>query len=194
MGLQTSREARAGRSLLDQFMIRLPRAYRAAARTVMRLPPSRIRHALLELGHRRSYAGFNRRDWEANLAAIGSRYRFRPADKDQYLPDMRDEYRGRGEYLEAMQLMLESFEDMRLRYDGMVDLGDRGQVDLLFFYGTGSLSGVPVTQPAAALIQLEDGAVADHVFWWDCAAASEALGFDVVEAVRSGRPRTSPSM
>ena len=127
------------------------------------------------------------------MAALGPRYEFRPADKDQYLPDMDEAYRGREGYLEAMELLLESFEDFQLRYEGMVDLGDGGQVDLLDFHGTGTRSGVPVRQPAAALIRLEDGAVTDHVFWWDCAAASRALGFDIVDAVRSGRRPTPGS-
>jgi ketosteroid isomerase-like protein len=187
MGLETSREARRGRSLVDQLMVRLPRAYRAAARWTMSLPRSRLRQALLELGHRRTYAGFNRRDWEVNVSALGPRYVFRPADKDQFLPDMREAYRGREEYLEAMALWLESFVDMKLRYEGMIDLGERGQVDLLFFHGRGKRSGVPVSQPAAALIKLEDGAVSDHMFWWDRAAASKAIGVDLAEAVRSGR-------
>ena len=57
------------------------------------------------------FAAFSRRDWEMNTLAMDSDdYVFRPGTADGCCPTWSREYRGMEGYLDAMHLLLESWD------------------------------------------------------------------------------------
>lgn len=177
--LETTREARRGRSMLDRFAAGFPAVLHLGTRLVLALPSGRVRQAILEFGHRRAYAAYTRGDWELNTASFAPDYVFVSAD-DHPMVGLRGEYEGAAGYLDAQEALRSAWSRWGAQLLALVDLGGRRHVAVLEFGGTGATSGAPVRQTAATLCEFDErGRLRRHTYWWNLDAASEALGVDV---------------
>jgi ketosteroid isomerase-like protein len=119
-----------------------------------------------------AYAAANRRDFGAVLVGLDpERFEYRPS-RDLLPPDMQSGFHGHAGYLDVWRHWLEAFGDIRWDPEEILDLGDTLVVTTQQ-RGTGSGSGVGVSEPVYQVFTLRRGMVvrqADFLDW------DEALG------------------
>jgi ketosteroid isomerase-like protein len=170
--------ARRRRSIDDRLAIRFPPLYRRLARRVARLPPaSRVRRFILTRRVRQAYAAVNRRDFELVLVGWDHECEYRPS-ADLLPPDVEPVFHGHEGMRELWRYWLEAFSDIRWEPETILDLGDRFLVTTTQS-GTGSGSGVAVSEPVFQLFTLRDGLVLRQEDFLDRAKALASAGTSV---------------
>jgi ketosteroid isomerase-like protein len=106
----------------------------------------------------RAYAAGNRRDFELLLLTHHPKHEYRPS-RDLMPPDMETVLRGRDGYLKVWEYWLGAFEDIRWEAEEVLDFGDRFLV-VTRQSGTGSGSGLKLSEHVFQLFELRDGLVA----------------------------------
>jgi hypothetical protein len=153
-------ERSAGRRTLDERLrVRYPAPFHALGALGDRLPPgSRLRQAVIGRTMVRAYAAANRRDFDFILTLNDpARYEYRPSP-DLLPPDMERVYRGHEGYLRFWRQWLDAFEDIRWDPEEVIDFGERALVTTRQS-GTGTGSGVMVSEPVFQLFTLRRGLV-----------------------------------
>jgi ketosteroid isomerase-like protein len=176
--LATTPEARRGRSLLERLLVRFPFLLHTGTRIVLRLPPdSRVRGRILWWAASRIYEGFNRHDWEMNMLAFDpADYEFRAGDLAGMLPGGREVYAGTQGYMEAMGYLLEEWSEIRVRLEKVIAVGGDRVITIIRFIGRGRMSGVPVEQRTAGLIEFRHGRVFRQTYWFDVERGLRSAG------------------
>ena len=150
-------ETRRRRSLDERIVVRFPALARLYAAWWARLPRhSRLRRVLLLRRFRQAYAAANRRDLDLLLTGLDPGIEYHTSELWQI--DFDASYHGHGDYLEVWRKVLESFEDLRLDPEELLDLGDRVLVTITLS-GHGAGSGVSTSQPHFQLFTLRRGLV-----------------------------------
>jgi hypothetical protein len=168
-------ETRRHRSLDERIVVRFPALARLLAAWWARLPQhSRVRRLLLLRRFRRGYAAANRRDFDLLLTGLDHGIEYHSSELWQI--DFDPLYHGHDGYLEVWRDVLESFEDVRLDPEELLDLGDRVLVTTTLS-GHGAGSGVSVSQPHFQLFTLRRGLVVRQDDFQDRAEALKAAGF-----------------
>jgi ketosteroid isomerase-like protein len=175
---RTTPEARRGRSLAERLAMLAPGLTRRIAARVVRMRPSRGRRALIAWAYRRTYAAYNRRDWEFNTLLIDpDSYELHPGDMARITPDAEPVYRGVEGYLEATALWMTGWGMAAVRYEDFVEVEPgRTLVALIRFVGEGAGSGMRLDQPVADIHALRDGMLVRQTYYWDRNKGLEAAG------------------
>ncbi|HEX2128028.1 MAG TPA: hypothetical protein VHF58_02305 [Solirubrobacterales bacterium] len=138
-----------------------------------------MQRALVAWAVRRTFAAFSRRDWEFNTLLLDpDRYEFLVGDRFAQAPGMKDRYFGAPGYLEAMMAVLDIFPRtvVEVEHHGWVPDG-RLAIGLRF-HAAGASSGVEGDQRALIAVELREGLVVRHWYWWDVEAGSRSLGIE----------------
>ena len=176
-----SASARERRTVDERLFVRFPALYGVVSEGVTRLSPgSRIRRLMLTRVIQRGYAAGSRRDFEVLLTGLDPGVEFRPAD-GLWAVDLDAVVHGRvvhgrDGYREVWQRTLDSFEDLRLEPEEVLDLGDNKLLVTVQFWGHGPGGGVPVSQRVFQLLEVRHGLVARIEDFTDRAEALAAVG------------------
>jgi ketosteroid isomerase-like protein len=193
----TTPAARRERTLLERAIVRRPSVMHTLTRLTLAIPLRRLRDRIFVYGHVRSYAAFNRSDWELWVTVVDpEEYLFIAYDAESGLPDMGQERRGVAGNVQAHQVLRDAFPDLRLEIDGVLVLDRNRIVSLVHYVGSGGRSGLPIDQQGAVLAEFRDGRIVRHTHWIDRLAAFEALGIaDSVDPryLPQPRPRSGAS-
>jgi ketosteroid isomerase-like protein len=105
---------------------------------------------------RRTYAAFNRRDWDTLLEGLDPEVEWHQITQ---FPD-RAVYRGREDMMDRFlkQQLIEQFADFRVEVEELVDAGDHVVV-IGHIHGHGSASGVPIHMRVVNVLEMRDGKV-----------------------------------
>jgi hypothetical protein len=172
---RTTDEARRGRSEFDRAVVNDPERTRRATAAIL-AGDARERERVMREGFARGYEAYNRRDWELNTLHLDAEHIFRASDLREALPDARDEYHDIEGYLEAQELLQESWSDLRLQLVDVLAV-DRDQVvSLVRFTGHGRRSDLPLDWPAVIDNRFRDGLVVEGTYWWDARRGARELG------------------
>jgi ketosteroid isomerase-like protein len=182
--LETTREAKRGRSLLERLLVRRPAIVHAITGLTLRLPSGPLRSALLRYGYRRAYAAWNRRDWEINTLAMADDYEFRGHEGIR-LPETQEVSYGREGYLEQARDLFEAWDELKIVLEDVLDAGPNRLIVLTRFFSTGRESGMLLDTPAADVHVFRDGQVIRQDLWGDRAAALRSVGLDPAIASRA---------
>jgi hypothetical protein len=167
-------ETRRHRSVDERIVVRFPALARLYAAWWARLPQrSRLRRVLLLRRVRQAYAAANRRDFDLLLTGLDPGIEYHGSEAWQI--DLDPLYHGHDGYLEVWPDLLESFVDIRLDPEELLDLGDRFLVTITLS-GHGAGSGVSTSQPLFQLFSLHRGLVVRQDDFQDRAEALEAAG------------------
>jgi ketosteroid isomerase-like protein len=164
----------ARRRTVDQRVsVRFPAVYRALAGLLQRLPvTSTARQRLLARQVAVAYAAANRRDFEAVLVGLDSLFEYRPS-RDLMPPDVEPVFHGHDGYLDVWRHWQDAFGDIRWDPEELLDFGDRFLVTTQQ-RGTGSGSGVGVSEPVYQVFTLREGLVLRQDDFLDWSEALEA--------------------
>jgi hypothetical protein len=178
--LPPAREVRQHRTLDERILVRFPALARLLLAGWARLPRhSRLRRVMLVRVIRQGYAAANRRDFDVLLTSLDPGIEYRPSEAWQF--DFDPLYHGHDGYLQVWQGLLESFEDVRLDPEELLDLGNRLLVTTqMSGHGTGS--GVFISEPHYQLFTLRRGLVVRQDDFQDRAQALEAAGLSEQDA------------
>jgi hypothetical protein len=166
-------ETRRHRSLDERIVVHLPVLGRWLSAAWARLPrDSRLRRAVLVRRIRQGAAAANRRDFTFLLTGFDPDIELHRAD---VFLDVSGTFHGHDGYLEVWRKVLESFEDVRLDPEEVLDFGDRFVVTIKLS-GHGAGSGVSISQPLFQLFTLRRGLVVRQDDFQDGAEALEAAG------------------
>ncbi len=116
------------RSLDERVFIRFPALVPPIALVYSRLPPSsRLRRAFTVRSSRRFAGAFNRRDVDVLLPYLHPEFEFEGAESllGGYFPDLPKVHRGPEEYRRMFETLFSSWEELTLRSEEVIDLGDR---------------------------------------------------------------------
>jgi ketosteroid isomerase-like protein len=91
-------------------------------------------------------------------------------------PDMEGEWRGVGDLSHAMAEYLQSFSDLRIEAEEIIDLDDDRVLVLSRQTARGKLSGAPIDHELGELFTLRAGKVVSYDSYWDRAEAMKAVG------------------
>jgi len=163
------------RTVSEHVLVRLPFLARPLASAWARLPPrSALRRRLLAWVVRRGAEAANRRDFDFLFLALDPEIEFRFTG-EFIPPDFLGWQRGHEGYRRVWNAGIETWEDLRLEFEEVIDLGNR----LLLCgrqLGHGTASGVLVSQPMFQLHTLRNGLVIRQENFTDRAQALEAAG------------------
>jgi hypothetical protein len=158
----------------ERIVVRFPALARLYAAWWARLPQhSRLFRVLLLRRFRQAYAAANRRDFDLLLTGLDPGIEYHSGEAWQI--DFDPVYHGHDGYLQVWRGLLESFEDLRLDPEELLDFGDRFLVTITMS-GHGAGSGVSISQPLFQLFTLRRGLVVRHDDFQDRAEALEAVG------------------
>ena len=167
------RERRQRRTLDERIVVRFPVLARLLSAAWARLPRhSRLRRAMLVRSVRRGYAAVSRRDFDVLVTGLDPVIELHPI---AMVPDMDAIYHGHAGYREAWRALLESFEDLRLDPQELLDFGERLLVTV-DWSGHGAGSGVSIAQQGFQLFTMRQGLIVRHDDFFDRAAALKAVG------------------
>jgi ketosteroid isomerase-like protein len=166
-------ETRRHRSLDERIVVRFPALARWFAAAWARLPRhSRLRRVVLVRRFRQGYAAANRRDFAFLLTGLDPGIELHRA---QVFLDVSGTFHGHDGYLEVWRGVLESFEDIRLDPEELLDFGDRFLVTIkVSAHGAGS--GVSTSQSQFQVFTMRRGLVIRQDDFQDHAEALEAVG------------------
>jgi SnoaL-like domain len=146
------------RPVEQRATVRFPAVYRVMAGLLQRLPAtSSARRWALARQVALAYAAANRRDFAAVLVGLDSEFEYRPS-RDLMPPDVQPVFHGHDGYLELWRHWLDAFGDIRWDPEEILDFGDRFIVTTQQ-RGTGSGSGVSVSEPVYQVFMLRAGLV-----------------------------------
>jgi hypothetical protein len=167
-------EAKQQRTLDDRILARFPALVPRLLAAWSRLPRhSRLRRAMLVRLVRQGYATANRRDFDVTIRGYDPGYEYHP--EQVALPDTDPIYYGHDGFHKFWRQVLESFGDVRLDPEEILDLGDRLLVTTrMSGHGTGS--GVSIDQQLFQLMIFRRGVIVRQVDFQDRAQALEAAG------------------
>jgi hypothetical protein len=172
--------ARQHRTLDERILVRFPALARLLLAGWARLPRhSRLRRVMLVRQIRQGYAAANRRDLDLVLTGLDPGIEYRPSEAWQF--DFDPLYHGHDGYLQVWRVLLESFEDVRLDPEELLDLGNRFLVTLTLS-GQGVGSGVAVSEPHYQVFTLRRGLVVRQDDFQDRAQALETAGLSEQDA------------
>ena len=167
-------ETRRHRSLDERIVLRFPALARLLATWWARLPQhSRLRRVLLLRRFRQGYAAANRRDFDLLLTGLDPGIEYHSSEVWQI--DFDPVYHGHDGYLQVWRGVLESFKEVRLDPEELLDFGDRFLVTIKMS-GHGAGSGVSISQPLYQLFTLRRGLVVRQDDFQDRAEALKAAG------------------
>jgi hypothetical protein len=167
-------ETRRHRTLDERIVVRFPALARLWAAWWARLPQhSRLRRVLLLRRFRQGYAAASRRDFDLLLTGLDPGIEYHSSELWQI--DFDPVYHGHDGYLQVWRGVFESFEDVRLDPEELLDFGDRFLVTVKLS-GHGASSGVSISQPHFQLFTLRRGLVVRQDDFQDRAEALEAAG------------------
>jgi ketosteroid isomerase-like protein len=128
--------------------------------------------------HRRAFAAFNRRDWEVNALSHAPDCALRSGEFTRFLPDAREVYRGPEGYLEAMELWIGAWANLRMDTEDIEihDAGGGKMVAIIPFVGAGELSGARLDERLAAIHEFRQGQLISQTFYTDPARALDSVG------------------
>jgi ketosteroid isomerase-like protein len=171
-----SERASRRRAFDERIRVRFPAPFRWIGAILLRLPTrSRIRRSLVARLMARAYAAANRRDFELVLTFNDpALYEYRPS-VELLPPDMETVYHGHEGYRQFWRLWLEAFEDIRWEPEEILDFGDKALVTTRQS-GTGSGSGIAVSEPVFQLFTFRQGLVIRQEDFLDRSQALEAAG------------------
>jgi hypothetical protein len=132
-----------------------------------------VRRVMLTRFLRQAYAAANRKDFDLLLIGLDPGIEYHSSELWQL--DFNAVYHGHGGYLEVWRGLLESFEEMRLDPEELLDLGDRVLVTITLS-GHGAGSGVSSSQPHFQLFTLRRGLVVRQDDFQYRPEALEAVG------------------
>jgi ketosteroid isomerase-like protein len=172
-------ETRRHRTLDERLFVRFPALARWLSAAWTRLPrDSRLRRAIFVRSLRQVYAAVNRRDFDLLLVALDPGIELH---RVEVFLDVSGTFHGHDGYMEVWRRGLESFEDMRLDPEELLDLGDRWLVTVRYS-GHGTGSGVAFSQQLFSLITTRRGLVVRQDDFRDRAEALEAVGVSEQDA------------
>jgi ketosteroid isomerase-like protein len=146
------------RPVEQRVTVRFPEVYRVLAGQLLRLPAtSGARRWALARQVALAYAASNRRDFAAVLVGLDSEFEYRPS-RDLMPPDAEPVFYGHDGYLDVWRHWLEAFGDIRWDPEEILDFSDRFIVTTQQ-RGTGSGSGVSVSEPVYQVFTLRAGLV-----------------------------------
>jgi ketosteroid isomerase-like protein len=167
------RETGRRRTLDERIVVRFPALAHLLLAAWARLPRhSRLRRVMLVRVVRRGYAAVNRRDFDFALTAIDPGIELHRA---QVFLDVSGTFHGHDGYLQVWRQILDSFRDIRLDPEELLDFGDRLLVTTNVS-GKGAGSGVPYSQQIFQLFTFRRGSVVRQDDFQDHAEALEMLG------------------
>jgi ketosteroid isomerase-like protein len=170
---------RPTRTMDQRLAVRFPWLAKGYGRLVGKLPPSsRLRQAAVWRGVRLGLEAFNRRDYDAALAAAAYApdFEYHPPREAIEAGFFEPCYRGAAGYLEYMSTWSDVFgADLRVEPVELIDLRDR-IVLLAEVPMRAQASGVPLTGKLATVWVLKDGKVIRLQAYSDHAEALEAVG------------------
>jgi hypothetical protein len=167
------------RSLDERIFVRFPGLFRMWASAWSRLPPrSRFRRAVLSRIVRQGCEAANRRDFDVLFLGLDPAIDFELPESlvGGYVPpDLVGVHHGHDGYLRMWQGLLEAWEDLQLKPEEAIDLGDlllvAGRIT-----GHGRLSGVVLDDPLFQVFELRQGLVIRQKDFADRDQALEAAG------------------
>jgi ketosteroid isomerase-like protein len=147
---------------------------------VARLPQhSRLRRVLLVRRLRQGYAAANRRDFDLLLTGLDPGIEYHTSEAWRF--DFDPLYHGHDGYLKVWRGLLESFDDVRLDAEELLDLGHRVLVTIKLS-GHGAGSGVSTSQSQFQVFTMRRGLVIRQHDFQDPAEALEAVGLSERDA------------
>ena len=166
------------RTLDERVFIRFPALVPPIAFLYSRLPPSsRLRRAFTARSSRRFAGAFNRRDVDVLLPYLHPEFEFEGAESliGGYFPDLPKVHRGPEEYRHMFETLFDSWEELTLQSEEVVDLGDR-----LFgasrITGHGRVSGIALDIHLFQVMTLRDGMILRQRDFVERDKALEAAG------------------
>ena len=164
------------RRLEQRIALRFPRWRKFLARLVWRLPPrSRLRRALLRRGMQVSLEAMNRADFEAAFAFHDTQVELISDPRPTALGFERV-YRGREERIRFQKRWAAEWGDFQFAPGELVDFGDGRIFVSGRIVGSGLSSGAGFDSDWAVLLTFSAGQVVRDQFFFDRAAALEAVG------------------
>jgi ketosteroid isomerase-like protein len=149
-------KTRQQRTFDERIIVSFPRLARRWFAMWARLPRrSRLRKAILVRGVLLQYAAVNRRDFDYVRIGLDPGVELH---RPQTFLDVSGTFRGHDGYLELWRRGFESFEDLRVDPEELLDFGDRFLVTCSWT-GHGTGSGVPISQRLFQLVTLRRGLV-----------------------------------
>jgi ketosteroid isomerase-like protein len=171
---------RRHRTLDERILVRFPALARLLLGGWARLQRrSRLRRVMLVRVIRLGYAAANRRDFDLLLTGLDPGIEYHSSEAWQIGFDPL--YHGHDGYLQVWRGLFESFEDIRLDPEELLDLGDRFLVTITLS-GHGAGSGVSTSQPLFQLFTFRRGLVVRQDDFVDRAKALEAAGLSEQDA------------
>jgi hypothetical protein len=168
-----SQRATQRRSIDQRLGVRFPALYRVLADALSRLPArSRLRRSMLARTVGLAYAAANRRDFAAVLIGWDPGSEYHPSG-DLLPPDLETVFYGHDGYLQLWGYWLDAFEDIRWDPEEILDFGDKVLVTTQQ-RGSGSGSGVAVSEPVFQLFTIRRGLVVRQEDFLDRSKALEA--------------------
>ena len=166
-------ETRRHRSLDERIVAHFPALARLLAAWWAKLPKhSRLRRVLLVRRFRQGYAAANRRDFDLLLTSLDPGIELHRAG---VFLDVSGTFHGHDGYLHVWRKVLESFEDVHLYPEELLDFGDRFLVTIkVTAHGAGS--GLPVSQPQFQVFTMRRGLIVRQDDFQDRAEALAAVG------------------
>jgi ketosteroid isomerase-like protein len=168
-----------GRTVDQRLSLRFPRLTRASGMLLGKLPPSsRLRQAVLWRSVRSGLEAFNRRDFDAALAAgnYAPDFEYHPPQEFVAAGFFEPSYRGAAGYREFMSTWSDVFgADLRMEPRELIDLGDH-IVLLADVPARAQASGLAFVDTFAAVWVLEGGRVTRLEGYRHHAEALQAVG------------------
>jgi ketosteroid isomerase-like protein len=168
-----------GRTVDQRLSLRFPRLTRASGMLLGKLPPSsRLRQAVLWRSVRSGLEAFNRRDFDAALAAgnYAPDFEYHPPQEFVAAGFFEPSYRGAAGYREFMSTWSDVFgADLRMEPRELIDLGDH-IVLLADVPARAQASGLAFVDTFAAVWVLDGGRVTRLEGYRHHAEALQAVG------------------
>jgi hypothetical protein len=181
---RTTDEARAGRSDRERQLLADPAGAVEATTAVFAEGGERARR-FLHSGFRIAYAAYSRRDWEVNTLFMDRHHRFSPGAGQAFI-DANREYVGIEDYLDAQQLLLAVWGDVRIELMGVEVIAPALVVALSSWRGTAARSGLVMEWQVVCQCAFHEGLLAEQRFWWDRRDAEAALGVALADVSPPG--------
>jgi ketosteroid isomerase-like protein len=163
------------RRLEERLGLRFPRLLDFIARAIWRLPPWRLRRALVRRFVRAAWEAFNRRDLDACFMLYH-------ADCESIFPRElatvgfpESGAHSREERIRAQQVVFDETEGLRFEPEELIEVGDR-LVSVGHMRGTGPSSGAPIDTQWVAVLTTFDGRVIHEELFMDRREGLEAAG------------------
>ena len=161
------------RPLDERLLLHFPGAVALGGRMWTRLPlRSRLRRIWLNRSLVRAFAALNRRDLQVFLLGFHPRIEFR-VTRDFLGPDQAEVSYGHEGLRKFVEAWFETFEGFRYEPEEVLDLGDQFLVTMQLF-GSGTGSGVAVSQRTFVLTHMQRGLVVKQETFLDRSTALEA--------------------